>query len=100
MTHVVKWTAPTKRADNNNLPAGDISHYIVSVDGGNRVQTGTNTSLDLSLQPFYRSLSPGQHNVTVKAVDKYGSGSAESSAVQITIAPPAAPVAPSNVTVA
>ena len=98
MSHVVKWVAPTKRSDNSPLSAGEIARYEVQIDGINAMAT-TSLSADLSTSSLYKGLPPGPHSVHVVAISKYGTSSAPSSAVSITIAPPAVPAAPTDVTV-
>lgn len=97
MSHVVNWIAPQKRADGT----GEAAHYAILIDGEKVAQTSAaTTSVDLAVQPFYKTLAPGVHTLRVVAIDKYNQSSPPSAGALVTIAPPPAPAAPTGVTVA
>lgn len=63
---VLTWAAPIARTDETAATGGEISHYLVSIDGG------AETNIGNVLTYTFTGVATGAHTVTVRAVDSDG----------------------------
>ena len=79
------WTPPTQNTDGSPLPDAEIGSYNIYCDG-NLIGTVTNTGNTSSWQTPVGTFPPGDYTCTATAINTAGIESAQSNAVNFTVA--------------